>query len=186
MSDLLPASNKSDYRLSKGTGVVLLLLSLLINCFLLGLVVAPMLHPHGPMFLGPHGDMLEHLSRGLSPQDAEILRTAYQKQKPLFDISHEEMENAMHQMAKVLDSPKVDAQELHKAFDSISSAHSKMDGAMSQFIEAAIKDMSPEGRRILARDGLHPPGPPPDLPPGMSPGDHPMPLPEDGIRPPPD
>jgi uncharacterized membrane protein len=141
-------------------GIWIVLASLLVNCFLLGLLLAPSLRPHDHMPFGPPGDLLEHLSRGLPPADADILRAVFDKEEQDFDSNHENIEAAMRELSTALQKPVVDQQGLHKAVSDISAVHAKMDDTMSRLIEDAAAHMSPEGRRAFVRNGLHPPGPP--------------------------
>ncbi len=173
-------TSKGDYRLSRSMGVWILLVSLLVNCFLLGLVTAPVFRSPGPPpFMGSPGDMAEHLTHGLSPVDATIMRDAFQKEEPIFDHSRLNMDKAMLEMITVLQQPTVDPQDLEKAQNDISSAHGKLDEAMYYLIKQAATKLSLEGRHRFATSILPPPGmllPPPSMPmhpprPGM---DHPI------------
>lgn len=197
MSEFSSIPEKNDYHLSRGVGVWILLGSLLINFFLLGLVIAPVLHhPLPPHFGPPNGGMIEHLSRGLPPDDDKILHDVFQQEKPNFDTGRHDMEAALNRLAEAVQKPTVDPQELQKAFADIAAAHAKFDTVMNRLITQVVTRFSPEGRRIFARNGMHPPEhdhehddrmPPPPPPeegfrgePGHGPGDG-----KDGFVPPP-
>jgi len=155
------------------TSLWLLLGSLLLNCFLLGLVVAPMVRPHPPF---PHygggppggpGGLIEHLVRGLSPADADKLRAAYTKDQPVLDAGHQNIEAAMQEVSSALAKPSVDQAELQRALDDVAAAHGRIQAAMSDLVKHAASDLSADGRHILAEQGLHPPHMMGMPPPGM-------------------
>jgi len=160
MNKNLPLTGKEDYRLSKSMGVWILLASLLVNFFLLGLLVAPVfLHLHmPPPFMPPPNGIIEHLTRGLSPSDAAIVQNVFQKNESAFDESRKNMDSAMQNMLAVLQQPQLDPNELQKALQNISTARSKLDEAMANSITQTATRLSPDGRRNIATNALPPPG----------------------------
>ncbi len=157
-------------------GKWILLGSVLMNCFLLGLFVAPLLtrHPHFPPT--EPGQFMSHMAESLPPEDAPVFRAAYDKAQPELSAGREAMDVAMHKVAIALEEPTVNNGDLQKALADINAAHAKIEQAMAGLIKQAA-GLSAEGRRIFAENGLHPPGmhmhPPGPLRGDDAPPDHP-------------
>ena len=159
-NDLLKPDN-NEYRVPRRTGMGLLLASLVVNFFLLGLMAAPLLRPHPPFPpFGPPGNFIDYLTRELPPADAAILRDAYMKEEPTVIAGRQSMERGMQEVSAALQKPVIDQRELQKALDDIAAAHGKIQEGMNNLIKHAATDLSPEGRRIFSENGLHPPMPP--------------------------
>lgn len=183
MNDKNINSQANEYKVPRRAGIWVLLTSLLVNFFMLGLVVAPMLRPHPPFPpFGPHGGFVDNLTRDLPPADAAILRDLYAKEEPILTAGHKGTGDAMQEVAEALRKPEVDPNELQRALADVTAAHGKVEEAMSDLINQAAMKLSPEGRRAFAEHGLRPPehgpfggghhdGPPPMM--GMPPSDHP-------------
>lgn len=121
----------------------LLVVSLGANLFLGGWIAgrAFLPHPPPPPPPGP-GGMLERLTRHLSPEDAAILRGAFEP-----DTGMRERQHAFHaRVAALLRSEPFDPQALAAAFAADHAARADL----GQKLAAAAARLSPEGRRRLA------------------------------------
>ena len=165
LNENLEKLDQTEYRVSRRTGMRILLASILVNFFLLGLLAAPLFRSHSPFPpFGPPGNFIDFLTRGLSPNDAAILHMAYKKNEPVLIAARSGMDAGMHEVTVALQKPVVDQVELQKALNDLAASHDKMLQTMDDLIKHAATDLTPEGRRIFSENGLHPP-----LPPGMGP-----------------
>ena len=159
-------------------GMGILAASVLVNLFMLGLVVAPVLHPvhdgghrlppppPGPMY------MLQHMEHDLSPADAAVMRGIAAEVQPEIDKSHQERDAAFAQLANILAADAVDEAALQKSLAAVAEGFDKTEVAMGKFITQSAQKLSLQGRRVMAEKGLPPTErrdghhdmPPPDMP----------------------
>jgi uncharacterized membrane protein len=170
MSDPLQSRSLSE-NLPRGGWRVAFAGSVLLNCFVLGLLAGPMLRPHPPF--KQNAQMIDHLTEGLSDDDAAALRKIYAVQEPMLTEGHQSMDGAMHKIAAALEQPEVDQASLHQGLDAIGAAHQKVHEGMVGLITNAATGLSPSGRHIFAENSLHTPHR--EGPPGGPDGPHPSP-----------
>ena len=137
-----------------------LLISVILNAFLLGVVTHFRGDPHGhPPHFGPD-QMIEEMAQGMSPADADILRQAFDQERGRLTDDHGPQDLHRKIKAALLADP-FDPNQLQAVFDEDEKSHHDHGAAIGHLIVMAAKQMSPDGRRHLADFRPGPPGPPP-------------------------
>jgi uncharacterized membrane protein len=168
----------------------IILVSLAINLFLIGVVAAPFFG-RGPM-MGPPPPpppefMVERLARDLPPKDAATLRAIFADVKDGFGKSHEAEKKAFRQLADILRQDKPDLQAMQHAFEEIQTSGQTMHQGMARALQRVATELPLDSRRKIAAfmergpmppsDGGH--GGPPMGPNGGSNGPRPPMMPGD-------
>lgn len=168
-----------------GTGRVqgMLVLSVALNLFLVGVVVGPLLGGRSlrddPMRReGPPRFVLERMVADLQPQEAQKLRGIFRDERHSMGQQHGEMRETMKQMAELMKAEKPDVEALRKILGRMRSMGEGMHGNMARAFERIVTELSPESRRLIAAKLAEPfMIPPPPPPPGEEP---PVPSPYGG------
>jgi hypothetical protein len=149
-----------------------LMMSAAANLFLVGVVVAPLLHsPHGAHFgdgFPPRDSMqhgalergappppnprmiIDHLAQDMSADDAKLFRTIYEQEDGRLQAGHEQMRDSFIKLGQLLRTEKPDMDALKATLETIHAGHGQMHDTMSGVIQRVATDLSLDGRRKVA------------------------------------
>jgi uncharacterized membrane protein len=176
----------------------IILVSLAVNLFLIGVVAAPFFGRGLMMGLPPPPPptfMVERLARDLPPKDAATLRAIFADVIDSLGQSHEAEKKAIRQLAVILRQDEPDIQAMQHTFEGIQTSGRTMHQGMAKALQRVATELPLDSRRKIAAfmergpmlppDGGHdgPPMGPNGVPngprPPMIPGDD-RPSPMDG------
>lgn len=134
-----------------------LFISVIANLFLVGVLAGGLSrgshHKHfGPLALAtPHGEyMVDWMVRYLNPQDATAFREAFQSQAAALKQSHDQVHQAIKNVAAVFEQTPRDADALQAAIDHLGKAQSALNDVVGKIMQNAYSKLSPDGRHRLA------------------------------------
>ena len=136
-----------------------LLVSVILNAFLLGVVTNFRGQPHGHPPPPDPDQMIEQMSQGLSASDAKILRQAFDQEHAFLQDDHGPQDLHKKIRAALLADP-FDPNQLQSVFEEDEKSHHDHGAAIGRMIVTAAKQMSADGRHHLADFRPGPPGPP--------------------------
>jgi uncharacterized membrane protein len=139
------------------TSRVILLISLALNLFFLGLISAePVKHlfyPHQRGVMEPRRSAAERIDRlagTLPTDDADKLRAAFHTKERTLESAHAAYRKAQESMRSTLRAQPFDVSALRSAMADVRAARQSLDAALQDVIATAAIEMSPAGRNKLA------------------------------------
>ena len=130
---------------------VFLVLSLALNLFLGGVMVAWHMRPPPPRPPGPWFERMIHgMSGELSPADRDILQTSYQARRPDLDRMDKEVQAARERVGAAMRAQPYDPATLEQAMAEARDAREPVVESVEQAVAEAAAKMSPEGRMKLS------------------------------------
>jgi len=138
-----------------------LVASLTLNAFLLGVGYRSFGHPHGPPPPPDPEKMMESLTEKLPPEDAHILRQAFDRERPVLGALHHDPRGMHQRVREALLAEPFDPQKLQAVFDTEEKGHADFGAALARMMVTAATEMSPQGRHLLAEAKPGPGGPGP-------------------------
>jgi uncharacterized membrane protein len=139
------------------TSRVILLISLALNLFFLGLIsagpVRHLFHPHQRAVVEPMRNAAERIDRlasTLPAEDADKLRAAFGTKQRTLESAHAAYRKAQESMLGTLRAEPFDVSALHSAMAEVRGARQSLDAAFQDVIATAATEMSPAGRSKLA------------------------------------
>lgn len=140
----------------------LCVVSVALNLFLLGAVLAPFLGrvPFGMMPPPPPPEqMLEDVVRQLPRGDGEKLRAIFEAEEKNIDDHHERIHQAFHELSLVLREERPENVALVSALEQISKANQDLHRSMTVIVTRVVAELPFESRRKIAdfMDRMRPP-----------------------------
>lgn len=139
------------------TSRVILLISLALNLFFLGLIsagpVRHLFHPHQRAVIEPRrgaAERIDRLASTLPTEDADKLRAAFRTKDRTLESAHAAYRKAQESMRGILRAEPFDASALRSAMTEVRAARQSLDAALQDVIATAATEMSPAGRSKLA------------------------------------
>jgi uncharacterized membrane protein len=134
-------------------GRLILIASLALNLLLIGVVGVWAVRPffRGPPRPPQFGRMVERMAHRLSDADAAALRHAYDSRHAQMDKLNVDVRDARRNVRRALQADPFDPDALKSALDSVRSARSAVEEEIQDVMRDGATNMSPEGRRRLAR-----------------------------------
>jgi uncharacterized membrane protein len=139
------------------TSRVILLISLALNLFFLGLISAGpirhLFHPHQRPVIEPRrsaAERIDRLASTLPTEDADKLRAAFRTKDRTLESAHAAYRKAQESMRSTLRAEPFDASALRSAMTEVRAARQSLDAALQDVIATAATEMSPAGRSKLA------------------------------------
>ena len=130
---------------------IFLALSLALNLFLAGTMVAWHMRPPPPPPPGPWFErMIQRMSGDLSPADRDILQASYQSRKGELDRMDREVQAARERVGAAMRAQPYDPAALEQAMAEARDVREPVVEIVEQAIVEAAAKMSPEGRMKLA------------------------------------
>lgn len=130
---------------------VFLVLSLALNLFLGGVMVAWHMRPPPPPPQGPWFErMIQRMSTDLPPADRDVLQAAYQTRKGELDRMDKDVQAARERVGAAMRAQPYDPAALDKAMADARDAREPVLESVEQAVAEAAAKMSPEGRMKLA------------------------------------
>lgn len=135
----------------------LLALSVAINLFLAGWIVAQQMAPfHRDRYAIPPEKVAEAIVADLPAGDGEILRHAIGIRMPQIKAAHQASDETMLKLKQAASAETVDPAGLKTSFDAMRATHQAERTLFTEAILEALPQMSQEGRRTFIRDlGRH-------------------------------
>lgn len=128
---------------------IFLVVSLALNLFLAGMMVAWHMRPPPPP--GPWFErMIQRMSGDLAPADRDILQAAYQARRPELDRMDKDVQAARERVGAAMRAQPYDPAALEKAMADARDAREPVVETVEQAVAEAAAKMSPEGRMKLA------------------------------------
>ena len=139
------------------TSRVILLTSLALNLFFLGLIsagpVRHLFHPHQRVVIEPRrsaAERIDRLASTLPTEDADKLRAAFRTKDRMLESAHAAYRKAQETMRSTLRTEPFDVSALRSAMTEVRAARQSLDAALQDVIATAAAEMSPAGRSKLA------------------------------------
>jgi uncharacterized membrane protein len=139
------------------TSRVILLISLALNLFFLGLIsagpVRHLFHPHQHAVIEPRrsaAERIDRLASTLPTEDADKLRAAFRTRDRTLESAHAAYRRAQESMRGTLRAEPFDVSALRSAMTEVRAARQSLDAALQDVIATAAAEMSPAGRSKLA------------------------------------
>jgi len=139
------------------TSRVILLTSLALNLFFLGLIsagpVRHLFHPHQRVVIEPRrsaAERIDRLASTLPTEDADKLRAAFRTKDRMLETAHATYRKAQESMRSTLRAEPFDVSALRSAMTEVRAARQSLDAALQDVIATAATEMSPAGRSKLA------------------------------------
>jgi uncharacterized membrane protein len=139
------------------TSRVILLISLALNLFFLGLIsagpVRHLFHPHQHAVIEPRrsaAERIDRLASTLPTEDADKLRAAFRTRDRTLESAHAAYRKAQESMRGTLRAEPFDVSALRSAMTEVRAARQSLDAALQDVIATAAAEMSPAGRSKLA------------------------------------
>lgn len=130
---------------------IFLILSLALNLFLGGMMIAWHMRPPPPPPPGPWFErMIQRMSKDLSPADRDILQASYQARRPELDRMDKEVQAARERVGAAMRAQPYDPVALEQAMAQARDAREPVVESVEQAVAEAAAKMSPEGRMKLA------------------------------------
>lgn len=136
---------------------VILLISLALNLFLLGLISAGpvklLFHHHQRGIIEPSrsaAERIDRLAATLPAEDADKLRAAFRTQQTTLESAHAAYRKAQESMRATLGAQPFDVSALRAAMTDLRAARQSLDTVLQDVIATAATEMSPAGRKKLA------------------------------------
>ncbi|MHB1218237.1 MAG: periplasmic heavy metal sensor [Alphaproteobacteria bacterium] len=127
---------------------VFLAVSLALNLFLAGMMIAWHMRPPPP---GPWFErMIQRMSADLPPADREILRASYQARQGELDRMDKEARAAREKVSAAMRAQPYDPAALDQAMAAAREVREPVVKTVEQAVAEAAAKMSPEGRMKLA------------------------------------
>ena len=128
-----------------------LVVSLMVNAFLIGAGVHFLDHPPGPP---PRelGKMLEHFTKGLSDEDSAILKQAFEKEHLDQDMGPSDPHEFHKQIEEALRADPFDPGRLQTIFENEGLRHATFGVTLGRAMSSAAQQMSVQGRHHLAEE----------------------------------
>jgi uncharacterized membrane protein len=151
------------------TSRVILLISLALNLFFLGLIsagpVKHLFHPHQRVVMEPRrgaAERIDRLAGTLPTDDADKLRAAFHTKERTLESAHAAYRKAQEAMRSTLRAQPFDVSALRSAMTDVRAARQTLDASLQDVIATAATEMSPDGRNKLAdwTPPVHNAGPP--------------------------
>jgi uncharacterized membrane protein len=148
---------------------VILLISLALNLFFLGLIsagpVKHLFHHHQRAVIEPSrtaAERIDRLAATLPADDADKLRTAFHTKERTLDSAHAAYRKAQESLRGTLRAQPFDVSTLRSAMTDLRAARQALDTVLQDVIATAATEMSPAGRNKLAdwTPPVHNAGPP--------------------------
>ena len=127
----------------------LLWASVALNLFALGLLVTPHVwRPGGP----PPGfdGIVERMSRHLPNADAARFRAVMERERPWYDISRRDLDEARARTAHLVEREPFDPEATRAALNQFQDRLREAARRFDDSLVVALADLSPEGRATLA------------------------------------
>jgi uncharacterized membrane protein len=139
------------------TSRVILLISLALNLFFLGLIsagpVKHLFHPHQRAVMEPSRSAAERIDRlagTLPAEDADKLRAAFRTKERTLESAHAAYRKAQESIRSTLRAQPFDVSALRSAMTDVRAARQSLDAVLQDVIATAAAEMSPAGRNKLA------------------------------------
>jgi len=139
------------------TSRIILLISLALNLFFLGLIsagpVRHLFHPHQRAVIEPRrsaAERIDRLASTLPTEDADKLRAAFRTKDRMLESAHATYRKAQESMRSTLRAEPFDVSALRSAMAEVRAARQSLDAALQDVIATAATEMSPAGRSKLA------------------------------------
>jgi uncharacterized membrane protein len=139
------------------TSRVILLISLALNLFFLGLIsagpVKHLFHPHQRGVVEPSrsaAERIDRLASTLPADDADKLRAAFHTKERTLESAHAAYRKAQGSMRSTLRAQPFDVSALRSAMTDVRTARQSLDAVLQDVIATAAAEMSPTGRNKLA------------------------------------
>jgi uncharacterized membrane protein len=139
------------------TSRVILLISLALNLFFLGLIsagpVKHLIHPHQRTVIEPSrsaAERIDRLASTLPTDDADKLRAAFHTNERTLESAHAAYRKAQGAMRSTLRAQPFDVSALRSAMTDVRAARQSLDVVLQDVIATAAAEMSPAGRNKLA------------------------------------
>jgi uncharacterized membrane protein len=139
------------------TSRVILLISLALNLFFLGLITAGpvrhLLHHRQPLVIEPTRSAAERIDRlagTLPADDADNLRAAFRTKERTLESAHAAYRKAQESRRGSLRAEPFDVSALRSAMADLPATRQSLDTVLQDVIAAASTEMSPAGRNKLA------------------------------------
>lgn len=130
---------------------IFLVVSLALNLFLAGVMVAWHMRPPPPPPPGPWFDrMIQRMAADLPPADRDILQSAYQVRKGELDRMDKDVQAARERVSAAMRAQPYDPAALEQAMAAARDAREPAVETVEQAVADAAARMSPEGRIKLA------------------------------------
>ena len=130
---------------------IFLVLSLALNLFLAGVMVAWHLRPPPPPPQGPWFErMIQRMSTDLPAADRDILQASYQARKAELDRMDKDVQTARERVGAAMRAQPYDPAALEQAMAEARDAREPVVESVEQAVAEAAAKMSPEGRIKLA------------------------------------
>jgi len=130
---------------------VFLALSLALNLFLAGMMIAWHMRPPPPPPPGPWFErMIQRMSAALPPADRDILQTSYQARKGELDRMDKDVQAARERVGAAMRAQPYDPVALEQAMAEARDVREPVVETIEQAVAEAASKMSPEGRMKLA------------------------------------
>jgi uncharacterized membrane protein len=136
---------------------VILLSSLAVNLFFLGLIsagpVRHLFHPHQRLVMEPHrgaAERIDRLAGTLPADDADKLRAVFHSKEKTLESAHAAYRKAQESMRSTLRAEPFDVSALRSAMTDVRTARQSLEAVLQDAIATAATEMSPAGRNKLA------------------------------------
>jgi len=130
---------------------IFLALSLALNLFLAGTMIAWHMRPPPPPPPGPWFErMIQRMSAGLPQADREILQTAYQARKGELERMDKDVQAARERVGAAMRAQPYDPAVLEQAMAQARDVREPVVESVEQAVAEAAAKMTPEGRMKLA------------------------------------
>lgn len=130
---------------------IFLAVSLALNLFLAGMMIAWHMRPPPPPPPGPWFErMIQRMSADLPPADREILQASYQTRRGELDRMDKEVQAAREKVAATMRAQPYDPAALDQAMAEAREVREPVVKTVEQAVAEAAAKMSPEGRMKLA------------------------------------
>jgi len=130
---------------------IFLVVSIALNLFLGGMMIAWHMRPPPPPPPGPWFErMIQRMSMDLAPADRDLLQASYQAHRPDLDRMDKEVVAAREQVGAAMRAEPFDPAALEQAMANARDAREPVVEAVEQAVAEAAAKMSPEGRKKLA------------------------------------
>lgn len=130
---------------------VFLAISIALNLFLAGMMVAWHMRPPPPPPPGPWFErMIQRMSMDLAPADRDILQAAYQARRGDLDRMDKEVQAARERVAAAMRAQPYDPAALEQAMAQARDVREPVVEIVEQAVAEAAAKMSPEGRVKLS------------------------------------
>lgn len=143
----------------------ILVASLAVNFFLIGLLTAPLI---GRPLYGdnppPPSDRLsfvfDKVADGLVPEEAKKLKDIFEEERRGMRLNREAIRNTIEKATTLLEAEKPDLDEIHKTLDAIPNISQNLHERMVRAFTRTAQELSPESRRLIAEKIKKMPPPP--------------------------